>query len=133
MADEAAELRQLARQLDQVPPNAGPFIKKAVEITARNVKDDFRDNLAKAAGNRLRGVAPAVDYETSSGGRGVYEAEIGPRLGFAQGSFAGWFEDGAVDGVPGMKPGERAMKANEADFDKGLEIALADALKAAGL
>lgn len=137
MAGEADELRTLARQLEQVPGNAGPFLRKAVEVTARNVKDAGKANLDAAAGNSLRRTGYSVDYEVT-GGRGVggwrqaIEAEVGPNLGRGQGPMAGWFEDGAVDGVPGVKPMERAMRDNVEDFEKGIDIAIADALKAAG-
>lgn len=138
MTGEADELRKLARDIAEVPRNAGPFIRKAVEFTARGIKDDYRKNLDADSGNRLRRVGYSVDYDITGGTgatgmRQAIEAEIGPNLGRGQGPMAGWFEDGAVDGVPATKPGERALLANEADFERGLDIAIADALKAAGL
>lgn len=136
----ADDLAALARDLGEVPANATNNIRAAVEYTARGIKDDWSKTL-KGAENigSFRGVPSTVDYAMGvTGGvlgvlwsaanvRGI-EAEIGPNLHRYYGSFAGWFERGAVDGVPATHAGEKAAKANEADFERGLSKAIADAI-----
>ena len=135
MPDGASELAQLANDLGKVSPRVVSNARKAVEVTARNIKDSWNQNLGGDAGNSLRHTSRSVDYDmtfastTMFGGLSSIEAEIGPDLGRVQGAMAGWFESGNVDGVPGTKPGESALKSNEADFLKGLEIAAADAVR----
>ena len=139
MAGEASELHKLATDLGRVSPAVIPNATKAVEVTARHIKDAWNKNLASGAGTSLRHTSRSVDYDMNTGVGGFaafggvsrvsVEAEIGPNLGRIQGSMAGWFESGNVDGVPATKPGDAALKANEADFYKGLELAAADALR----
>lgn len=130
MAGEAEELRTLSALLENVPPNAGPGIAKALEVTSRHIKDEWSKTLDSSADGRLSGVGASVDYDVKAGGiRRSFEAEIGPNLGRGQGPMAGWFEEGAVDGVPASHPGEKAMRHWEPDFEEGLSIAIADALK----
>lgn len=139
MPNGASELAQLANDLGKVSPRAVSNARKAVEVTARNIKDSWNQNLGGDAGNSLRHTSRSVDYDMKTGvgafaALGVVsnvriESEIGPNLGRPQGAMAGWFESGNVDGVPGTKPGESALKSNEADFLKGLELAAADALR----
>ena len=136
----ADDLAALARDLGEVPANATDNIRAAVEYTARGIKDDWSETLKGAAGRGSLGFVPyTVDYAMGvTGGvlgvlwsaanvRGI-EAEIGPNLTKKQGPFAGWFERGAVDGVPATHAGEKAAKANEADFEQGLSKAIADAI-----
>lgn len=133
MAGEASDLHDLVTDLGQVSPAVVRNAAKAVEVTARHIKDAWNTNLH--GGRRLRHVGRSVDYDMHVGttmmfgGLSSVEAEVGPNLGRLQGSMAGWFESGNVDGVPQTKPGDAALKANEADFYKGLEIAAADALR----
>lgn len=137
------ELRELAADLGRVPPAMIRNTQKAIEVTARNIKDDWESNLRGDSGRRLRYTGPSVDYDMNTGigalaALGVVsnvsiEAEIGPNLkrpfGRPQGSMAGWFESGNVDGIPATEPGDAAMEANVSDFYKGLELAAADALR----
>ena len=59
-------------------------------------------------------------------------AEIGPDKGRAQGALGNLIEYGSVNNPPqGIMHG--AVQANEADFDKGVDKAIDDALKVVGL
>lgn len=142
----ADDLNRLAADLQAAPREAWPFIGKAVEVTARNVKDDWAENLGGVnnAGSSFRHVGGSVDYSITvaganaavsalmgGGGTGI-EAEIGPNLGRRQGAFAGWFEEGQAN-IPALHPGQAALKANEADFERGLAMAVEDGLRKAGL
>lgn len=127
MTGEADELRQLAADMSHAPADAGPFIEKALEVTARGVKDTWNDNLGgRSAGGSFRHVGRSVDYDMQVGASSL-EAEIGPNLARTQGAMAGWFEEG-MRNIPAAHAGYGAMKANEADFVQGMEKALADGL-----
>lgn len=132
------ELRELAADLGRVPPTMISRTRQALEVTARNIKDDWAYNLNQDSGNRLTGTGSSVDYDINTGaaplgmaamGGVTVEAEIGPNLGKGRGPMAGWFESGNVDGVPRTEPGDKALKGNVTDFYKGLENAAADAIR----
>ena len=143
----ADDLTRLAADLSAAPRESWPFVAKAVEVTARNIKDDWSDNLGgnRNSGSAFKHVGRSVDYTMgvtgsslaafalsgSAGGTGI-QAEIGPNLGRLQGAMAGWFEEGQSN-IPALHPGYDAMKANEADFERGLAKAVDDGLRAAGL
>lgn len=144
MAD--SDLTRLAADLSAAPREAWPFVAKALEVTARNIKDDWNENLggSRNPGSAFRHIGRSVDYDVhvlgasaavsallGSGGTGI-EAEVGPNLARAQGSFAGWFEEGQAN-IPALHPGEKAMRDNEADFERGLVRAVEDGLRKAGL
>lgn len=142
----ADDLSHLAADLSAAPREAWPFIGKAVEVTARGIKDDWAENLggSRNQGSAFRHVGRSVDYTVGlsgaslvrsalgqSGGTAV-EAEIGPNLARSQGAMAGWFEEGQSN-IPALHPGEKAMRDNEADFERGLARAVEDGLRKAGL
>ena len=137
------EIDQLAAALGKLPDTAGPFINSAIQRTSGNVKDaalkSVEDN---DPSERWTGVEGAIDYEitTFEGfGASVIKSEIGynaERYGVK--AKLGWLREyGApgADGVPLAPHNDllNALHANEADFVKGLAIALKDAEKAAGL
>lgn len=135
----ADDLRQLAVNLGKVSPQMVTNVRKAFEVTARSIKDDWNQSLREDAGNRLRHTRQTVDYDVGVGIGALaalgglsnvsIQAEIGPNLGRVQGPFSGWFDSGNVDGVPATNPGVTTLKENAPDFFKGLEIAAADALR----
>jgi hypothetical protein len=127
-----SEVLKLAADLGEVPDKAGPNIRKAVEVTARKIKDDWRNEVAGS--NLAPGGESAISYDLRGGNaiRGSeITAEIGPELGGA-GSLVGLVEYGtATSGPRGY--GAAALERNQEDFQKGLEIALEQAERAAGL
>lgn len=127
MADDFSELRQLEADLRSVPPVANRNVKKAIEVTARHIKDDWRAGSTVSRGY-AKTYAAAVDYTISIPG-GAIEAEIGPSLGKTPGASAGFLEDapGGVTSAP-QHAGRDALEANEDDFERGLEIAIFEAL-----
>lgn len=145
MADD--DLSKLATDLSRVSAETWPFVHKALERTARHVKDDWNENLggAKNPHSRFKHVGRSVDYDIAvqgasllrealgigGGGTGI-QAEIGPNLARQQGTMAGWFEEG-MRNIPALHPGYDAMKKNEGDYVNGLAEAVADGLKKAGL
>lgn len=126
MADDFAELRELAADLTAAPIETRPFIRKALQVTAQNIKDDWRKGANRSG---LARYAADITYETKEKAAEI-EAEIGPTIGDS-GSF-GLVEDGGggVKSAP-QHAGRDAMEANEQDFIDGIEIALADGLRAA--
>lgn len=128
----ADDLNSLARDLGEIPKATAPFVRKAIEVTARHVKDDWKKNATGAS--HLFPAPPSVTYDMK-GGEGIrggtVEAEIGPEKGRKQSRFLGIVENGAPT-TPAKKYGQRALASNADDFDKGLDKAIADGLKAAG-
>ena len=127
MADDFSELAKLAADLTAVPPEANKRIQKAIEVTSRGIKDDWREGAAISS-SYAKSYAPSISYDLKHPG-GAIESEIGPVLGRTPGAGAGFLEEapGGVDGPP-THAGRDALEANEADFYRGLEIAITDAL-----
>jgi hypothetical protein len=128
MSDDFSELMELAADLTGVPAEANRNVKKALEVTARNVKDDWRQGaeIGRGEGYSER-YASSIFYDIKYPG-GAIEAEIGPELG-RPGASAGFLEDapGGVLAAP-QHAGRDALEANEEDFLTGLEIAITNAV-----
>ena len=145
-----SELDKLAVDLGKAGPAAGPFLAQAVEVTARNVKDTAQQNATGMA--HAPAFPHSITYDVGAGygqsigqaagallggaiggaGSTTFRAEIGPDKGRAQGALGNLIEYGSVNNPPqGIMHG--ALQANEADFEKGIEKAIDDALKKAGL
>lgn len=145
MAD--SDLTKLAHDLSRAPLDAWPLIHQAVEVSAREIKDIWNDNLGGATNpaSRFKHIGRSVDYDIAvsgaslarnalgigGGGTGV-EAEIGPNLAKQQGAMAGWFEEG-MHNVPALHPGYDAMKKQEPRFEFELGVAVDTAMRKAGL
>ena len=119
------EVLKLAVDLGNVEAKTIPGIRKAVEVTARHVKDDWRKG-AKRSG--LAAYASAIGYDMKLDADGEVGAEIGPEMNKRQGRF-GFVEDanGGVRSAP-QHAGRKAAKGNEPDFIKGIEDAIGDIL-----
>ncbi|WP_146243445.1 hypothetical protein [Curtobacterium sp. MCLR17_034] len=128
----ADDLSSLARDLGEIPKATAPFVRKAVEISARNIKDLIRDEYSGA--RALPGASRSISYDLhgSTGSRlGGISAEIGPELG-GQGSVVGLVDEGAPR-TPGRKRIPKALQNEAPGFTQGIERAIDDGLKAAGL
>lgn len=128
MSEDSSELRKLARDLTAAGPAVRPFARKAIQVTARHMKDDWR---ASAARSGLESYAADITYETRETATSLV-ADIGPTIGDA-GSF-GLVEDaeGDVHSAP-QHAARKALEDNEPDFERGVELAVAAALRAVGL
>lgn len=127
---DSSDLSRLAADLGKVPPVSGRNLRKAIEVTARHVRDDWRKN---AAGMSHAPAFPfSITYDIDGNGESSLEAEIGPDKGRAQGALGNLIEYGSVNNSP-QGLGHGALQANEADFERGINIAIDDALKAVGL
>lgn len=118
-----SDILKLAADLGDVPKTAGRNIRKAVEVTARHVKDDWREPLQ---GSALLPRGPySISYDIKGTGRSV-EAEIGPELK-GQGALIGMLEYGTPSTGP-TGYGAKALQQNQDDFEKGLLKAIGDVL-----
>lgn len=121
---DTAEVDQLAADLGQIPANAGVLVSKAVEVTARNIRDHWREG---ASGMRHAPAYPSsITYDMSSFtgfGVTVLQAEIGPDKDRTQGALGNLIEYGSINNPP-QGQGQAALEANVDDFEKGLDMAL---------
>lgn len=125
----ADDFTKLARDLGSVPDDAGEFLDKAVEVSARNIKDAWKAKLEGA--NHLPHGSRTITYDTQRT-RQSRSAEIGAQRGRSQARFVKVVENGAPTlGARGY--GSGALRDEEAGFDRGVEKAIDDALKKAGL
>lgn len=128
-----SDLVVLADDLDGAADGAAENIVKAVEVSARNVKDDWKDS-AKGMAH-----APAFPFsitydlegESSMSGSSV-SAEIGPDKGRKQGALGNLIEYGSSNNPP-QGLGHGALQREEKGFQRGVEKAVDDSLKASGL
>ena len=122
-----SDLSKLAGDLGDAPEKTGPNIRKAVEVTARHIKDEWRSSLRGSRG--IPRGASSVSYDIKGGlairGAAI-EAEIGPELE-GQGAIVGLVEYGAPTLAP-RSYGATALRQNEQDFIDGLEKAIGDVL-----
>lgn len=131
---DSADFSKLSADLGDVPERSGRNLRQAIEVTARHVRDAAREN-AQGMSH-----APAFPYSITydidgSGSRATgsqLSAEIGPDKERSQGALGNLIEYGSVKNPPqGIMHG--ALQANEADFERGVDRAIEDALKAVGL
>jgi hypothetical protein len=145
-----SDLAKLASDLGRTSDAAWKNMQTAIEVTARHVRDTARENATGMAH------APAFPYSITydvgvgydqsigqaamsviSGGissarSSTLRAEIGPDKDRPQGALGNLIEYGSVHNPPqGIMHG--ALQANEADFEKGIDKSIDDALKKAGL
>jgi len=123
-----SDLMRLEADLRAAPAKAHRNVRKAVEVTARYVKDDWREG-AEISSFFPKTYAASIDYDIKTSSD-VVEAEIGPSLGKTPGASAGFLEEapGNVRARP-IHAGRDALKANEEDFSRGLLIAISDAVE----
>jgi len=134
----ADDLNSLARDLGEIPKATAPFVRKAVEISARNIKDQIKSEYKGA--RQIPGAPGSISYDIkgSTGARlGAIEAEIGPEKGRYQGTLVGMVDVGTTDEngtprTPGRKRVPKALADEAAGFSRGIDQAIDDGLKAAG-
>ncbi|MEV7827506.1 hypothetical protein [Microbacterium enclense] len=130
MADfDFSSLDKLAADLGTVSRDTQKNVRKAVEVTARKVKDSWRDKLKGSS--TLPGLPSAVSYDVKSAS-GAVEAEVGFDKGRRQGALGNVSEFG----TPSVGPrgfGLASLEENRGDFEDGIGIALAETLEENGL
>jgi hypothetical protein len=113
------------KHLTATPQN----VAKAVEVTARHVKDDWREPLSGS--ESLPGGAATVTYELKGAasliaGRSAISAEIGPESR-GQGPLVGMLEFGTPNTGP-RGYGLEALRKNADDFERGIGKAVEDGI-----
>lgn len=122
---DVSELRALSETLHGAPESVAPKVRKAVEVTARHVKDDARNISRALVGKHGRFYPFTMEYQLKDNPHGV-TAEIGPRPG-GQGNLAPIFETG--NPYSGHKQSlEPALLANVGDFRRGLLKAVSEVI-----
>lgn len=126
---DASEINRLARDLGAVPAKVGPNLRAAVEVTARNVKDDWRKSLEGSATVPLGHLSVTYDMKGGAAATGSsVEAEIGPDLARPQGPLVGIVEEGVAGRNGPRGYGLAALQRNVEDFERGLAKAVEDSL-----
>lgn len=129
MEFDFSELDTLAATLAGAADGVEDFINPAFHKTSRNIRDSWRDKLAGS--EMLPHLGRAITWQVNKS-RGAVSAEIGPERGRQQAAFAHLSEFGSTNN-PGRGYGLRALEENTDDFIHGLNEAVSDALKRAGL
>jgi hypothetical protein len=139
-----SSLDRLAADLGEASINIIPFVKKAVEVTARHVKDDWRAEATRKSGEAFKRYPLSIDYEMKLDTDGEIGADVGPNLGthgvltrsvgrssIRGGIAAAWgvLETGGIRGIPAQEAGPRALHKNQADFEHGILEASKDSFK----
>lgn len=125
------DLSRLEYDLGAIPLQSARFVNQALTGTAMEAKKTWQE-LARSKGGRTKHYSHAIDFDVE-GSWPEFRAEVGPNLGRSQGPL-GILED-APGGVtaPPQKARPRVVKAVEKDFERGLDKAVDDALRRAGL
>jgi len=128
-----SEIDRLAADLGTVPEKSGPKIRQALEVTSRHIKDSWKSKLKGSISFKHLPGAVSYDVTTFQGfGASVFESEIGFDKSRPQGALGNISEFGTSKTAPSGF-GHASLEENQGDFEKGLDIAIAQALKEAGL
>lgn len=128
-----SELDQLAADLGQVADKAGPKINSAINVTSLKVKRAWQEPLKGSRSLPALPYAITYDITTFQGfGSSVIKSEIGFDKSRNQGALGNVSEFGTPN-TTGRGFGLKALESNQGDFLRGLDIALEQAEKEAGL
>lgn len=113
-----SDLDRLEQDLGKVPTRTLSDVRKAVEVSARNLKDGWQDAARAANPKHARGYPATISYETKTRIDGP-SAVVGPEIGGA-GSL-GILEDapGGVAAAP-QRNWEKPLRDVESDLILGL-------------
>lgn len=120
-----SEMDLLIADLSDAPTAVIPNIRKAVEVTARGMKESWREAARSVNGKgHARRYPASIDYDMQLDTDGVIGAEIGPNLAKSQGTLG--FLDEAPGGVRSapQRSREKSIAENVKDFERGIEKAL---------
>lgn len=124
---DGSELNRLVADLREVPENAHDNVRKAIEFTARGIKDTSREFASGIGHAPYYPQAITYDIDDRGVGDGV-SAEIGPDKDRRQGALGNILEYGTVKNAPYAHLGP-ALDIWTPDLEKGLEKAAGDALE----
>jgi hypothetical protein len=113
-------LDQVIQSLGQIDRHAVANISKAVEVTARHVKDDAKKNAKEVLGDEVRHQPSTYQYEMKRPAPGIVEGWIGPVKGWKQAAIPLEYGTPYTAPKPALEP---ALKDNLEDLVKGVSIA----------
>jgi hypothetical protein len=120
------DVTALLADMGDVPRHLHSNVRKAVQVSAQNVRDDMRATSRASSGRHARGYPASMDYDIERVGDGVI-AEVGPNPSKAQGAL-GFLEEGvSSQGTSAQHAARLAAKANQDDFIRGILMAGTDA------
>ncbi|MEA9983650.1 hypothetical protein [Subtercola sp. RTI3] len=126
-----SQIDSLATALDATAPVSRRNIRAALNTTSLKIKRTWQ---GKAQGSpTLGGIARAINYDitSESSPQAPISSEIGIEVGKAQGSLGFISEYGSPTSPP-KGYGLASLNENEADFQRGIEIAIDQALNGLG-
>lgn len=129
MSFDFSEIDKLYADLGAGADDAGKELRQAVEISARHVKDDWRQNVSSS--RRFPGLKSAVSYDVHAKA-GIDGSSITAEVGYDHGKPQGVLGHIAEYGNSGSAPrsdGQAALESNVEDFVKGIGKAADDAAK----
>ncbi|WP_416444718.1 hypothetical protein AB3K78_15475 [Leucobacter sp. HNU] len=112
-----SELMKLAADLEKVPENSGKWLRKAVEVSARNVKDTAIEKVRSRT--YFSGAARAIDYEVQAGGSNVRSLlgggsnELTAEIGYNKDRPGSAFGHMAEFGAPRARAFKTVMRGGE--------------------
>ena len=123
------DLTKLTVDIGAVPGDTSENVRTAVKVTSLNIKNAWKAKLQGSA--TLPALPNAVTFDMTESATGV-ESDIGFDKGRKQGALGNISEYGTPKTAP-RGFGLASLHENEEDFERGIEIAIDQALKAAGL
>ena len=130
------DLDRLAADLESVPKTITPFLVSAVKFTSVRIKRGAAAKVRRR--RRFKGGAKAIDFDVKQFkgfGAHVIQSEIGYNKAKG-GAIGNLVEFGAPGATNALAPGNElatTLHEEEADFIRGVERAVDDAHKKAGL
>lgn len=125
-----SELDQLAVDLGDVGPLAGRYVAAAQTVTARKIKDTWKGKLEGSS--TLPALPYAVTYDIA-GFQGFGVSVIKTDIGFDKDRNQGELGNVSEYGTPtvtGRGYGLASLEENKDDYERGIELAAADAAQA---
>jgi len=122
---EVNGITAVVESLVQVERRANVNVKKAIEVTARRVKDDAKKNARDVLGKSVIQQAATYQYEMKTPSRGVVEGHIGPVKGWKQAAIPLEYGTPYTAAKPALEP---ALADNVPDLVRGMNMAIEDAL-----
>jgi hypothetical protein len=132
---DTSDFKALSATFEQVlPAEAAKTIPQALEVNARKIKDAWNGKLYRQGHAKRTGRSITYDISKFAGfGSTVWQAEIGAVTGSGRQAYiTRLLEYGSANNPP-HGYGSAALDENVGDLESGLDRALRDAEKAAGL
>lgn len=119
-------LNELRADLGSAITKAPVQTRQAVEVTSRKVKDSMRARAAEI-GPHAKAYPNSISYDILYANAVSVRSEIGPDKDKPQGALGNLLNFGSVHNPPHEHVGA-ALDENEADFERGLDLAMASIL-----